>query len=145
MNPSRITEHQFQKWILESFDGHRNIMLFRRNVGATAFETALGKRRFIRFSEAGQSDIWGIIKEYRCPRCNRLQWGVHFEIELKVGKNKLSAPQEKWIKKVAEFNGNALVLRPDGNEPVGIVNRLERLLYSFICPDCVAKGKREVA
>jgi hypothetical protein len=140
MNPSQITEHQFQKWILESFDGHRNIMLFRRNTGAAK----IGER-FIRFSEAGQSDIWGIIKEYRCPRCNRLQWGVHFEIELKVGKNKLSAPQEQWIRKVAEFNGNALVLRPDGNEPVGIVNRLERLLYSFICPDCVAKGKMEVA
>jgi len=140
-----ITEHQFQKWILEAFAGHRNILMFRRNVGATVIKQPAGKNRFIRFSEAGQSDIWGIIKEYRCPACGKPQWGVHFEIELKSAKGKLSEPQEQWLKTVGEFNGNVLVLRPEGREPFGIRERIERLLYAFKCPECTERMKEKAA
>jgi len=141
----RINEHQFQKWILEAFAGHPNILMFRRNVGATAIKQPTGKSRFIRFSEAGQSDIWGIIKEYRCPACGRPQWGVHFEIELKSAKGVISKPQEEWLKTVAEWNGNVLVLRPEGREPFGIRERIERILYAFQCPECVRRSKIDAA
>lgn len=95
-----------------------------------------GKKRFLRFSEAGQSDLWGLIREYKCPECGKMQYGVHVEIELKTSKGELSQNQSDWIKRVSEYNGIACVMRPNGNEPFGISLRMEEELYSSFCPEC---------
>jgi transcription elongation factor Elf1 len=135
-----MTEHEFQKHILQAFDGHPNIMLYRRNTGAATIANPNGKKRFIRFSEAGQSDIWGVIKAYRCPFCNKVQYGVHLEIELKVGKNKMTERQREWLQQIDRFNGIAMELRPSENDPVGLRERICRLIERFRCPECTARA-----
>jgi len=57
-----MIESTFLKWILEAFEYDRNIFMFRRNVGAAKYEKANGKKGFIRFAEAGQSDLWGWMR-----------------------------------------------------------------------------------
>lgn len=60
-----ISEKDFQKWVLEAFQGHPNIFLIRRNTGAVKIDD----KRFVRFGYKGASDLEGIIKSYHCPRC----------------------------------------------------------------------------
>ena len=63
------------------------IPAYRRNVGAMGGVGANGKKWFMRFAEAGQSDIWGII-----PGTGR-----HFEIEVKAPGKKPSPAQAEWL------------------------------------------------
>jgi hypothetical protein len=143
-----IKEHDFQKQILSAFEKHPNIMLYRRNTGAVKFDNPNGGKRFVKFSEAGQSDLWGIISEYRCPFCNKKQYGVHVEIELKrvrlkSGKN-VTELQRAWLHKVADYNGIVLVLFAQDYEGMRILDlrkQIEKWLYQSKCPECVTKEK----
>lgn len=63
-------------------------VVFRRNVGAVRVRaTATTARRFIRFAEPGQSDIYGWI-----PRTGR-----HVEIEVKARGKKPTPEQLAWL------------------------------------------------
>ena len=132
----KISESKFQKWVLDAFEHDRNVILFRRNVGA--YKTEDG--RFIRFSEKGQSDLWGIIKSFRCSQCNRLQEGVHAEIELKTGNNKLTIDQQEWLCTVADWNGIAICVYPAETDPIGLRDRIYKLITSSPCPQCYEKS-----
>ena len=137
MKKQLMSESEFQRHVLAAFKDDPNITIHRRNVGGIKKEDD----SYVRFGEAGQSDLWGIISEYRCPFCNRPQEGVHFEIELKSATGKLTAKQEQWINTVKAYNGIAIVLRPIESDPVGLRGRICELLYRHLCPKCVEKSK----
>jgi hypothetical protein len=67
---------------------------FRRNTGAIPIAAGDHKRRFIRFSEKGQADIWGVLPD-----------GRHFECEVKRKGEKPSSAQEAWLKKMNQLGG----------------------------------------
>ena len=138
---SKYTEREFQRDILDAFEYDPNVFMWRRNVGAVRTERSNGKKGFIRFAEAGQSDIWGIIKEHRCPFCNRLRTGTHFEIEVKSDKGKLTPAQCEWIGMVKKSNGIAIVVYPDAYDPIGLQERIYEMLTNQKCPECIAKSK----
>ena len=134
-----MLESVFLKWILEAFEYDRNIFMFRRNVGAARYEKANGKKGFIRFAEAGQSDLWGWINKHHCPFCNRLQVGTHFEIEVKNEKGKLTKLQHDWLVFVADHGGIAIELRPEPTDPIGLRERITKILTEQKCPLCLMK------
>jgi len=141
VKPKLMSESDFQKAILNAFKDDDNIKMFRRNVGAARTVQSNGKKGFIRFAEAGQSDLWGWIVQYMCPFCNRKCEGTHFEIELKSADGKLTPAQEDWLVMVAESNGIALVLRPIESDPVGLRQRVCTLLERRLCPKCYEQSK----
>jgi hypothetical protein len=62
------------------------LKLYRRNTGAMS-GTYNGKKRFVRFSEPGQADLWGIE-----PNTGR-----HIECEIKRPGQKLTEAQNDWL------------------------------------------------
>ena len=132
-----MSESQFQKEILKAFKDDDNIKIFRRNVGGMRDDNG----QFVRFGEAGQSDLYGWIVQHWCPFCNRCCEGTHFEIELKSADGTLTPEQEKWLKMVAANNGIAIVLRPIEGDPVGLRDRICRLLERHLCPKCVEQRR----
>ena len=136
-----MKESEFQKWILQAFAGDHNVKMFRRNVGGACYESKSGKKNFIRFAEAGQSDIWGWIAEHRCPCCNKIQWATHFEIEVKSDKGKPTDAQLEWLTMVAKNNGIAILIKPEPNDPIGLRERVLKMLIGQKCPQCVEKSK----
>ena len=137
LKPKPMSESQFQKEILKAFKDDPNIKIFRRNIGGTKKENG----DYVRYGEAGQSDLYGWIVEHRCPFCNRLQEGTHFEIELKSADGKLTDKQKNWLEMVARNNGIAIVLRPIESDPVGLRERICRLLERQRCATCCAQSK----
>ena len=96
--PKLMTESQFQKEILTAFKNDANIKIFRRNVGGMPSQSG----GYVQFGDKGMSDLWGWVVEHRCPRCNRLQEGTHFEIELKSVEGKLTVEQKNcWASVLA--------------------------------------------
>ena len=69
--PNAPRESDIQRAIMD-YLGARRFRVFRRNVGSRVDEYK-GKRRFIRFSQPGASDLWGWSRDN----------GRHFEIEVK--------------------------------------------------------------
>ena len=132
-----MSESQFQKEILKAFKNDENVKIFRRNVGGMPGQSG----GYVQFGEKGMSDLWGWVVACRCPNCNRLQEGFHFEIELKSADGKLTVEQKKWIDFVAKNNGIAIVLRPVETDPVGLRERICRLLNRQLCPKCYEKSK----
>jgi len=133
----KIPESEFQRAILAAFDGDENIKMYRRNIGGMTDKN----KQFIKFGQAGQSDLWGFIKELRCPFCNRADYGVHFEIEVKSSNGKVSEEQKQWIEFVKKNNGIAFVLYPEPNDPIGLRNRILKMLTGLQCPQCVERSK----
>jgi predicted Zn-ribbon and HTH transcriptional regulator len=131
-----MQESEFQKHILAAFDGDDNVKMFRRNVGGLTDKNG----QFIRFGQVGQSDLWGWIVEHRCPFCNRIQWGTHFEMEVKSDKGKATAAQLAWLKMVARNNGIAVLIHPERNDPIGLRERILKMLIGQKCPQCVSKS-----
>ena len=136
-----MKESAFQKCILDAFAHDRNVKMFRRNIGGMKDKNG----QFIRFGQAGQSDLYGWIVEHRCPFCNRAQWGTHFEIEVKgFDKNgkvgKLTEEQNEYLKMVAHTNGIAIVVYPEANDPIGLRDRVYNLLIGSKCPQCVERS-----
>ena len=132
-----MSESQFMKEILKAFKDDDNVKIFRRNCGGMKDKNG----QYVKFGEAGQADLWGIIASYRCYFCNRLCQGVHFEIELKSEKGELTDKQVEWLQMVGEYNGIALVLRPIETDPVNLRSRIWRLLERKLCPTCYANSK----
>jgi len=99
------------------------------------------KGQFVRFGQAGQSDLWGWLVEHRCPFCNRAQYGVHFEIEVKSDKGKPTDAQLEWLAMVVKNNGIAFIVRPEPNDPIGLRERILKLLTGTKCPLCVERSK----
>ena len=62
------------------------LKLYRRNTGAMS-GTYNGKKRFVRFSEPGQADLWGVQ-----PKTAR-----HCEIEIKRPGQKPTEAQYAWL------------------------------------------------
>ena len=73
--------------------GMIGFLAFRRNVGAREWIDSAGKRRLVKFGEAGQADVWAIGPG-----------GLHIEIELKKPHaGKRSEPndeQRAWLEDV---------------------------------------------
>jgi predicted Zn-ribbon and HTH transcriptional regulator len=132
-----MKESEFLRHILQAFEYDSNIKMFRRNVGAHKTDEG----RFIRFGEVGQSDIWGIIKECRCPFCNRQQWGIHFEIEVKSDSGQATKAQLEWLNMVAQNNGVAVLVKPERNDPIGLRERITKLLLDTKCPKCYENSR----
>ena len=65
--PKLMSESTFQEELLKAFEHDDDIKIFRHNVGGMT--GASGK--YVQFGKKGQSDIYGIVREYRCPFCNR--------------------------------------------------------------------------
>jgi len=139
--PSKMTEGAFQKTLLDCFKNHRNIALYRRNVGVMRPERADGGTGFVRIGQAGQCDIFGFVKSYRCPTCNALQAGIALELELKRDGKKPTKLQQQWIDHCRHFNVIAFYLTPSmlGDNPYEWASRLERMIYSCSCPACVER------
>ena len=132
-----MKEKDFEKMFLNAFMGHRNIKLWKRNIGAFKSE-----KRFVRCGQPGQSDIEGLIKMYHCPKCNRKQWGVHIEIELKNENGKMTALQTEWLNVIDEFNGIAFELKAIPGETItALTERVEKRITGFMCPDCYEKSR----
>ena len=136
-----MKEVEFQRYILSAFEHEPNIMMFRRNVGGMRKESESGKKSYVCFGEAGQSDLYGWIVEHRCRFCNKVQYGTHFEIEVKSDKGKPTATQLAWLNKVAQSNGIAILLYPKWNDPIGLRERVLKMLVGQKCPQCVARSK----
>ena len=132
-----MPESEFQKHILAAFDGDRNIKMFRRNIGGLTKENG----QFIRFGQAGQSDLYGWIVEHRCPFCNRVQYATHFEIEVKSDKGTPTAAQLAWLNMVAENNGIAILIHPEKNDPIGLRERILKMMLGQKCPQCESKSQ----
>lgn len=138
----KMTEQEFQKTLLDCFKYNRNIALYRRNVGGMERENQNGKKGFIRFGQAGQSDIFGHIRKYRCPICNGLQAGIALEIELKRDGKKPTKLQQDWIDRCLSFNVIAFYLTPSmlGDNPYEWENRLTNMIQRYSCPACVERS-----
>jgi len=72
--------------IVDYFAVFYQITLHRRNTGAVK-ASYKGKSRFVRFSEPGQSDLWGIQ-----PKTGR-----HIEIEVKREGEEPTEKQREWL------------------------------------------------
>jgi len=112
--------------------GDTNIAVYRMNTGAAKVAD-----RFIRFGVPGQSDFTGIVKEIRCPICNRLTGaGVRLEIECKAPDGRLTEHQKTWIAKIKEMNGIAIVFKPKTVEELFAMN-VRKFIGNEIYKPCV--------
>ncbi len=98
MNPKAPVplEKDIQAAIIEYAWYTFRLKLYRRNTGAMS-GTYNGKKRFIRFSEPGQADLWGIQ-----PKTGR-----HIEIEVKRPGQKPSDAQQEWLESCRALHGIA--------------------------------------
>ena len=132
-----ISEREFQKWVLEAFEQDSNIIMWRNNTGVSKMEN----KRFVRFGAPGSADIIGIVKHFRCKSCNASQDGVFLAIELKSEKGKPTNKQTEWLNQVSQYNGIAILLFPEEKDPIGLRERIEKMIYSMVCPRCYEKSK----
>ena len=84
--PAPQLEKQIQAAIIEYAWYTFRLKLYRRNTGAMP-ATYNGKKRFVRFSEPGQADLWGIQ-----PKTGR-----HVEVEVKRPGGDLTEAQHQWL------------------------------------------------
>lgn len=75
------------------------LRLYRRNTGAGTFRNKSGKDRFVRFSEPGQADLWGIQ-----PGSGRA-----VECEVKRPGQKLRPEQAAWLQDCANLGAIAFM------------------------------------
>jgi len=71
----------------------KGLMMFRRNVGGAKLQGG----QFVRFAEAGQSDLYG----WRPKR-------LHYELEIKRPGGRVSEAQFDWIEKVRDSGAIAV-------------------------------------
>lgn len=89
-------EAAVQKAILDYLTLVLRVPAFRRNVGAAMVRNAKGPDRFVRFSQKGQSDVFGWLPN-----------GVHYEIEMKAPKKKPTQDQFDWLVMVSRSGAHA--------------------------------------
>ena len=137
-----MSEKGFLKYIKDAFEFDDDLQLHRRNVGAT--QTKGG--RFVRFGEAGQSDLFGTLASWTCPCCGRRREGVTVEIEVKgidkTGKRGVLSPaQKRWQETVRKNNGVAITVYPVEEDliPGRLRMRIWRLIARELCQQCYGK------
>ena len=108
---SPMTERLFLKFIKEAFEHDDNLRLHRRNVAAGNARSG----RFMKFGEAGQSDLFGTIKEWTCPYCGRKREGVSVEIEVKGIKWRSDGVWSKDDDSICGGDGQFYIERLDTN------------------------------
>ncbi len=86
------------------------LKLYRRNTGAMS-GTYNGKKRFVRFSEPGQADLWGI----------QPGTGVLIECEVKRPGQKLSPEQDEWLQNCNKLG--AIAFMADSTERFDLTYR----------------------
>jgi len=86
-----------------SFKLGDNIRIFKRHIGC--FYTKRGTK--ITIGNKGQADIWG-----------KLVGGMHFEIEIKTGKGRLTRQQKNWKAICERFGTLHFVGREDNLEDI---------------------------
>ncbi|MGI5831401.1 MAG: hypothetical protein ACOX6D_02550 [Thermoguttaceae bacterium] len=143
-----IPEKEVVNAVQNHFDAEPNVKVFRRNVGAVTLDD-----RFVKFAQAGQADLWGIIKELRCPHCGDvLATGVHLEIECKSATGRLTPAQNEFLKFIRNSGGVAVIAQPvpTADDPTGF-RTLKTTLASVdkeVCQSCsrlfAKKGKKDV-
>lgn len=139
-----IPEREVVKAVFRFLECNTNIKVWRRNTGALKAD---GKR-FIRFGQPGMSDIYGIIRRIRCPKCGKLVGsGVLLEIECKRYGGKLSEAQKSYLATVKKYGGVTLVAvpKPTDEDPLGfraIERDLHNLDYEY-CFKCSKITNRE--
>ena len=71
------------------------VRVWRRNVGAMAGRSVAGKSWYVKFGEAGMSDLEGMMH------------GIHLEIEIKRSGKKPTLDQYRWLEEIRRFGGIA--------------------------------------
>lgn len=135
-----VPEREVVKYVLNFFQFNPLVRVWRRNVGAVKVRDG----GFYRFGEPGQSDIFGIISEMRCPVCGRLTGrGVHLEIECKAANGRLSPPQKEFQKLINDMGGIAVTAKPDPTQtdPTGFnaINKQLVSLQNEVCKACAER------
>lgn len=135
-----LPEREVVKFVLGFFAFDKNVRLWRRNVGAIQVRES----GFVRFGEPGQSDIFGLIREARCPFCHRLTGaGVHLEIECKAVGGRLSPAQIEYQKEIRKYGGIAItaIPKPTPDDPTGF-NSLTKSLQTLSEIPCAKCAER---
>jgi hypothetical protein len=101
--PPAPLEKDIQAAIIEYAWYTFRLKLYRRNTGAMP-ATYNGKKRFVRFSEPGQADLWGIAPHN----------AKHIELEIKRPGKRPSDEQFDWIE--ACHKAGALAIWADSIE-----------------------------
>ncbi len=139
-NIVRLPEREVVRAVQNFFALSRNVRVWRRNTGAVTADYH-SHRRFVRFGEAGMSDVWGIIRKMTCPECGRVtRTGVHLEIECKKFGGKLTEAQKEYLELVRKMDGVAVVAVPcpTDSDPTGF-QALRELLATVdreVCTSC---------
>ena len=107
-------ENQIQQEILYFLHLVPAVKFFWRNNTGAVKAQYKGKSRFIRFGEAGLSDILGILND-----------GKFLAIEVKTAKGKLTEKQEDFLNTVIRANGVGFIARSVKD----VMNNLKRLGY----------------
>lgn len=89
-----LTEAQIQKQILEWLNLQYKVKAWRNNTGAMT-ATYKGKKRFMRFSERGAADIFGVYH------------GRFLAIEVKRPGNKPTIDQHCWLQEMKNLGAIA--------------------------------------
>lgn len=82
--------------------------VFKRVVGA--FRAIESPERIVAVGDKGQADLWGFVRGR--PRA------VPFEIEVKVGKDRLRAEQEAWAALCSHMGVPYLMVRASGKDDI---------------------------
>ena len=107
-------EKQIQQEILYFLHLLPSIKFFwRNNVGAVSAQYK-GSSRFIKFGQAGLSDILGIMED-----------GKFLAIEVKSAKGKLTVKQEEFLNTEIQANGVGFIARSVKD----VINNFKRLGY----------------
>lgn len=132
----RPLEAEVQKACMAILEA-RGWRVFRRNTGAMP-GTYNGKRRFIRFAEKGQSDLYGFIPK---------RGGQHFECEIKRPGERPTLEQVEWLLK-CHWAGTVAFWVSSAEECERVARRINEggwLIYGMVkraYPVCDKKGKK---
>ena len=142
-NIVRLPEREVVRAVQNFFALSRNVTVWRRNTGAVTADYC-NRTRFVRFGEPGMSDVWGIIRRMTCPKCGRVtRTGVHLEIECKRYGGRLTAEQKRYLEKIRQMGGVAMVAVPcpTDSDPTGF-QALRELLATAdreVCTSCFGR------
>ena len=137
-----ISEKEVQDTVLGVFKYDENIHLWRRNIGGVNVANANGKKRFVRFCQAGQSDLYGYVNII-CSKCGTITKGIHVEIEIKASNGHLTTLQEQWIAQTLDNDAIAFVFKPRTNEELLNCRKIIAEEINKHCPHCKRADSQE--
>ena len=100
-DPRKVTEADVLKAVKHLLEA-KGFRVFRRNTGAvrasyTSTRTGKTSERFVRFSEPGQSDLYGWATQKVKMGSISIPPGTHIEVEVKRPGEKPNAEQQTWL------------------------------------------------